>query len=238
MSLRRLLLWLALTGVLLLAGGAGFAWLRFNQPRSPLEQLRDYRPPLASIVLDRHGRQIGEFFVQRRRLVGRDDLPDHVIQAFVAAEDGRFYAHGGLDYPAILRAGWANLRGGRIEQGASTITQQLVKNVLLTPERSWRRKLREMFLARSLEHRLSKDEILLLYLNHIYFGNGAYGIAEAARSYFSKRVDELDLSEAALLAGLPQRPSAYSPTRNADAAKQYAELLDRAGGDACWSSAS
>jgi penicillin-binding protein 1A len=214
-----LLLWLAAALLPLLGGGAAFAWLRLDQPRSSVERLRDYRPPLASIVLDRHGRQIGEFFFQRRRLVGRDDLPDHVIQAFVAAEDGRFYAHAGLDYPAILRAGWANLRGGRIEQGASTITQQLVKNVLLTPERSWRRKLREMFLARNLEQRLSKDEILLLYLNHIYFGNGAYGIAEAARSYFAKRVDELDLSEAALLAGLPQRPSAYSPTRNACAAE-------------------
>jgi penicillin-binding protein 1A len=200
--------------------------------RDPLEPLLDYRPPLASVVTDRHGRVIGQFFVQRRRLVRLDDVPEHVIQAFVASEDGRFFQHAGLDIPAILRAAWTNLRGGRIEQGASTITQQMVKNVLLTPERTWSRKLREIRLALEVERRLDKHEILLIYMNHVYLGNGSYGIGDAARSYFGKDVSDLDLSEAALLAGLPQRPSAYSPVRHpeaADARRRYVlgQMLER-----------
>ena len=187
--------------------------------REPLEPLLSYRPPLASVITDRHGRMIGQFFVQRRRLVRLDEVPEHVIQAFVASEDARFFQHAGLDIPAILRAAWTNLRSGRIEQGASTITQQMVKNVLLTPERTWSRKLREMLLALEVERRLSKHEILLIYLNHAYLGNGSYGVGDAARSYFGKEVSELDLSEAALLAGLPQRPSAYSPVRHPEAAE-------------------
>lgn len=187
--------------------------------RDPLEPLLDYRPPLASVVTDRHGLVIGQFFVQRRRLVRLDDIPEHVIQAFVASEDARFFQHAGLDIPAILRAAWTNLRSGHIEQGASTITQQMVKNVLLTPERTWSRKLREMLLALEVERRLSKHEILLIYLNHVYLGNGSYGVGDAARSYFGKDVSELDISEAALLAGLPQRPSSYSPVRHPEAAE-------------------
>ncbi|MBW2667234.1 MAG: PBP1A family penicillin-binding protein, partial [Deltaproteobacteria bacterium] len=191
-----------------------------------------YRPAVASIVLDRHGDVIGQYFVQRRRLVRIDDVPKHVIDAFVASEDGHFFEHGGIDFTAILRAALANLRAGRIEQGASTITQQLVKNMLLTSDRTWSRKLREVALALEVERRLSKEEILLTYLNQIYLGNGSYGVGDAARSYFGKDVAELDLSEAALLAGLPQRPSAYSPVRYPDAAearRQYvlARMLDR-----------
>jgi penicillin-binding protein 1A len=194
----------------------------------PLGPLLDYRPPVASVVLDRHGEVIGQYFVQRRKLVRIDEVPQHVIHAFVASEDGRFFEHGGVDFTAILRAAWANLRRGRIEQGASTITQQLVKNVLLTPERTWSRKLREVRLALEVERRLSKEEILLTYLNQIYLGNGSYGIGDASRSYFRKDVANLDLSEAALLAGLPPRPSGYSPVRHPEAAearRQY--VLDR-----------
>lgn len=194
----------------------------------PLAPLLDYRPPAASIVYDRNGREIGQFFVERRRLVRLDQLPPHVIQAFVASEDGRFFQHGGLDVGAILRAVWTNLCGGHIAQGASTITQQTVKNVLLTPDRTWQRKLREMLLALEVERRLDKDDILLIYLNHIYLGNGSYGVGDAARTYFGKDVSELDLSEAALLAGLPQRPSAYSPVRHPEAAEQRRRyVLDR-----------
>ena len=185
----------------------------------PLEPLLDYQPPVASVVTDQKGRVVAEFFVQRRRLVQLDELPEHVIDAFVASEDGRFFTHGGIDVSAILRAAWTNLRRGRIEQGGSTITQQLVKNVLLTPERTWTRKVREMWLALEVERRLTKHEILLTYLNHIYLGNGSYGIGDAALSYFGKHVSELDLSEAALLAGLPQRPSAYSPVSYPEAAE-------------------
>jgi len=185
----------------------------------PLQPLLDYRPPVASVVLDRHGELIGQYYVQRRQLVRIEDVPEHVIQAFVASEDARFFDHAGVDLTAILRAAWANLLHGRIKQGASTITQQLVKNVVLTHERTWSRKLREVMLAIEIERRLSKEEILLTYLNEIYLGNGSYGIGDAAQSYFGKDVSELNLAEAALLAGLPQRPSAYSPIRHPEAAE-------------------
>jgi penicillin-binding protein 1A len=225
---RRLLLLL-----LLVAAAIWSIGLTTSEPASPvandpLRALLDYRPPVASIVLDRQGQLIGQYFVQRRRLVQIEEVPEHVINAFVASEDARFYEHGGVDLTAILRAAWVNLRHGRIEQGASTITQQLVKNVVLSNERTWSRKLREVMLALEVERRLSKEEILLTYLNEIYLGNGSYGIGDAAHSYFGKDVSKLNLAESALLAGLPQRPSAYSPIRHPEAAetrRQY--VLDR-----------
>lgn len=219
--------------LLLLLAAIASAGLTTSEPASslandPLRPLLDYRPPVASVVLDRRGELIGQYFVQRRRLVRIEEVPAHVIQAFVASEDSRFFEHGGIDLTAMLRAAWANLRHGRIEQGASTITQQLVKNVVLTHERTWSRKLREVLLALEVERRLSKEEILLTYLNQIYLGNGSYGIGDAARSYFGKDVSELSLAEAALLAGLPQRPSAYSPIRHPEAAEiRRRYVLDR-----------
>ncbi len=212
-------------GTLVLAGAAlagGVAFERIFLSGLPdLARVEDYAPPLTSRVLDREGRPIGEFFEQRRILVPRDAIPELVKQAFVAGEDDQFYHHRGVDYVSILRAAWVNLRaGGQIKQGASTITQQTVKALLLSPERSFRRKVRELILARRLERRLDKDEILYLYLNQIYFGHGAWGIGEAARTYFGKPVSQLTVSEAALLAGLPQRPSAYSPFRNPEAAEK------------------
>lgn len=181
--------------------------------------LDDYRPPVVSEVFDRNGHLIGEFYTQQRRLVAINDIPRHVQFAFVAAEDGSFYTHGGVDYSSILRAALANLREGGIAQGASTITQQMVKSLLLTPERTYTRKMKEIILSRQIEQQFSKDEILYLYLNQIYFGNSAWGIGQAARSYFGKEAPALTISEAALLAGLPQRPSAYDPSRNPTAAE-------------------
>jgi len=194
--------------------------------------LDDYRPPVVSEVFDRKGRLIGEFYTQQRRLVAIEDIPRHVQYAFVAAEDGSFFEHKGIDYSSIIRAAIANLREGGIAQGASTITQQMVKSLLLTPERTYKRKMREIILSRRIEQQFSKEEILYLYLNQIYFGNSAWGIGQAARSYFGKSAAELTISEAALLAGLPQRPSAYDPTRNpaaAEARRRY--VLDRMWGD-------
>ena len=181
--------------------------------------LDDYRPPVVSEVFDRKGRVIGEFYTQQRRLVPIEDIPRHVQYAFVAAEDGAFFEHKGIDYSSIIRAAIANMREGGIAQGASTITQQMVKSLLLTPERTYKRKMREIILSRQIEQQLSKDEILYLYLNQIYFGNAAWGIGQAARSYFGKEAPQLTISEAALLAGLPQRPSAYDPNRNPEAAE-------------------
>ncbi len=207
---------------LIVAAGAGW-WALYQALLADLPELRglaDYRPPLTSTVFDRNGRLIGEFYEERRRLVTAQDLPHKLVLAFVAGEDANFFAHKGLDYMGILRALWVNLRaGGHIRQGASTITQQTVKGLLLTPERKWGRKFKEMILARRIEERFSKEEILFLYLNQIYFGHGAYGVAEAARTYFDKDVSKLTLSEAALLAGLPQRPSDYSPRNNPEAAE-------------------
>ncbi len=201
---------LGFLGLGALTGAVAFH-LAFLRDLPDIESLDDYRPRLATRVLDRHGVQIGEFYNERRQLVAYEDVPPHVVDAFVAGEDSTFFEHAGIDYQSILRAAWVNLRAGGVEQGASTITQQTVKTLLLTPERQLRRKVREMILARSLEQHLSKQEILYLYLNQIYFGSGAYGIGEAARTYFGKPVTELSVSEAALLAGLPKAPSRYSP---------------------------
>jgi len=181
--------------------------------------LDDYRPPVVSEVFDRNGKLIGEFFTQQRRIIPIDEIPKHVQLAFVAAEDGSFFEHTGIDYVSIMRAAIANLREGGIAQGASTITQQMVKSLLLTPERTYKRKMREIILARRIEQQFSKEEILFLYLNQIYFGNSAWGIGQAARAYYGKEAQDLTISEAALLAGLPQRPSAYDPNRNPEAAE-------------------
>ena len=209
---------------LVVALGAAAALLVYTALVADLPDLRsleDYRPPLTSVVLDRSGRPIGEFYEERRRLVDLEDLPPHVVQAFIAAEDKTFFEHEGVDYASIVRAAWTNLQaGGEIRQGASTITQQLVKSMLLSPEQTLRRKVREMLLARRIEQRFSKQEILHLYLNQIYFGSGAYGIAEAARTYFGKEVGAIDMGEAALLAGLPKAPTRFSPYRNPERAEE------------------
>ena len=215
----RILLGLLVLATLGVAAGAAAIYLSFLRDLPDLHDIEDYRPALASRVLDRHGRTIGEFYTERRRVAPLADIPQHAQLAFVAAEDSAFYQHSGIDYESILRAAWVDLRSGEIRQGASTITMQLVKQLLLSPERKFRRKLREMVLARQLEKDFSKDEILYLYLNQIYFGHGAWGIGEAARTYFGKPVEALTISESAMLAGLPQRPTDYSPFRDYDSAE-------------------
>jgi penicillin-binding protein 1A len=214
---------LAAFGLSLLLGLAGVIafYIAFVRDLPDLHDVRDYRPALTSRVFDRRGEPIGEFFTERRQLTPLEDLPEHVVSAFIASEDSSFFEHSGIDYVSILRAAWVNLRaGGEIKQGASTITQQMVKGLLLSPERKFRRKIREMILAHRIEQRFSKEEILYLYLNQIYFGHGAYGIGEAARTYFGKQVGDLDVSEAALLAGLPKAPSRYSPFSHPEAAER------------------
>jgi len=201
------------------AGAIGFTlydqyWLRLP----PLSKLLTYDPPVATRVYADDGQLVSEFFFEKRYLTPMDRIPSVVRDAFVAAEDSEFYRHRGIDLKGISRAFFANLRAGDVVQGGSTITQQVVKSLLLTPERSYRRKLREVLLSLKIERELSKDEILYLYLNQIYLGDGNYGIGAAARSYFGKDPSELTLPEAALLAGLPKAPSRYSPTRNAEGA--------------------
>lgn len=174
----------------------------------------NYRPPQVTRVLARDGTLLTELFTQRRTVVAIDTLPPHVKLALLAAEDAHFYEHEGLNYLGMLRALVVNLRSGRTRQGASTITQQVVKNILLDPERTYRRKIREVILAKRIEQELTKDQILELYLNHIYFGHGRYGIEEAARYYFGRPARDISLSQAALLAGLVASPESYSPRKS------------------------
>ncbi|MCC6555491.1 MAG: PBP1A family penicillin-binding protein [Polyangiaceae bacterium] len=199
---------LALTAIAAAAVALGVRRYEADLP-STLD-LKDYRPPQVTRILARDGTVLGELFTERRTVVRVGDIPGHVKLAVLAAEDAGFYEHAGLNYLGMLRALAVNLRGGK-RQGASTITQQVVKNVLLTPERTFDRKAREVILARRIEQELTKDEILELYLNKIYFGHGRYGVEEAARHYFGKGVRDVSLAEAALLAGVVKGPGVYSP---------------------------
>jgi penicillin-binding protein 1A len=192
------------------------------------ESLKDFRFSTPSIVYSDDGEVIAEFFSERREVVPLALVPPHLVQAFVAGEDARFFRHGGIDYTAILRALYRNLFSGEIIQGGSTITQQVVKSLLLTPERTFSRKAKEAILAYRIEKDLSKEEILFLYLNQIYLGNGAYGVAAAAEVYFGKPVQELSLAEAAVLAGLPRAPSRNAPSHHpAQARKRQTYVLQR-----------
>jgi hypothetical protein len=166
-----------------------------------INSLQDYRPNLITRVLDVDGNEIASFAKERRVIIPIEQVPKHVVDAFIAAEDGSFYEHKGLDYGGILRAAATNVLEGRKAQGASTITQQVAKTFLLTPERSYTRKLKDMVLARRIEESLSKNDILYLYLNQIYFGAGAYGIEAAAQTYFGKSARDLQVHEAAVIAG-------------------------------------
>jgi penicillin-binding protein 1A len=179
-----------------------------------------YRPPQVTRVLARDGTMLAELFTERRTVVSIDTLPPHVKLAILGAEDAHFYEHEGLNYLGMLRAMVVNLRSGKTRQGASTITQQVVKNILLDPERTYRRKIREVILAKKIEQELTKDQILELYLNHIYFGHGRYGIEEAARYYFGRPAREVSLSQAALLAGLVASPESFSPRKSPTKADQ------------------
>jgi hypothetical protein len=200
------------------AAGA-VVYREFTIALPPVAQLLDYRPPAVSRVFAADGTVIGEFYIEKRYVLPIYRIPELVQLAFLAAEDASFYQHRGIDPVGIVRAAIYNYRAGGTRQGGSTITQQVVKSLLLTPERSYERKLKELVLAIRLERELTKAEILSLYLNQIYLGNGAYGVQAASREYFDKDVADLGLAEAALLAGLPQAPSRYSPLRHLDRAK-------------------
>lgn len=204
---------LCLIGLLVAGALSIFLVVRHYQSKLPdIEQLkRGYQPAQVTRVLARDGTLLGSIFTERRTVVKFEDVPGHVKLAFLAAEDASFYEHEGLDYFGMLRAMVANFRAGSTRQGASTITQQVVKNLLLSPERTYERKIKETILASRLERELGKDEILWLYLNHIYLGHGRYGVEEASRHYFAKSARGLDLSEAALLAGLAAAPERFSP---------------------------
>ncbi len=216
----RLLLGPLLIGLTL--SGAGLWWFHLTVLSTLPEDLstwRGWRPPTTCVVRDAQGGWMDEFSLERRYWVDLDQLPPHVVRAFLAAEDRRFYEHGGVDPAGILRALWTNLTAGGVQQGGSTITQQLVKNLIVGDERSYTRKMKEAVLAGRLEQELSKDRILELFVNYVFLGAGNYGVEAAARDYFGVSARELDPGQAALIAGLIPAPSRYNPRRSAEQAR-------------------
>lgn len=184
-----------------------------------IRNVSHYQPPQTTLIYDRHGKVMDRIFRENRVVVPLDRMHPLVPKAFVAAEDGRFFEHPGLDFFSVFRALANNLRKGRKSQGGSTITQQVAKGLLLTPEKTYLRKFKEAILAWRIDTLLNKEEIIYIYLNHIYLGEGAYGVEAASLAYFDKSASELNLAEVALLAGLPQAPSRYSPRDNWDKAR-------------------
>jgi penicillin-binding protein 1A len=205
------------------AGVAGLVFLFTfygSDPNLPkISKLDDFHPKQVTRILDRTGSPIGELGLEKRTVVPFTSIPKVLVNAVVAAEDADYFNHEGIDYRGMLRAFIENVLRGRTAQGGSTITQQVVKTMLLSPERTMRRKVQEIILARQLSQKLSKEEVLGLYLNQIYYGHGRYGCEEAARYYFGKSIREVNLAEAALLAGLPQSPERLSPRKHPEAAK-------------------
>jgi penicillin-binding protein 1A len=226
----RVLLWAAaiasagLVSVLIVVGVA----LAVAYPNLPdVSDLSDYRPKLPLRIYSAEGILIGEFGEERRNLTPIKDIPKVMKDAVIAVEDARFYSHSGVDYLGVLRAGLANL-GKAKSQGASTITMQVARNVYLSSEKTFTRKLYEVLLTFKLEHLLSKEQILEIYMNQIFLGNRAYGFAAAAETYYGKPLKDITIAEAAMLAGLPKAPSAFNPLTNpsrAHARQQY--IIDR-----------
>jgi penicillin-binding protein 1A len=205
--------------IIFLLGFTG--WFYYMLAKLPkVDRLADYKPPIVTQVLGDDGSLVGEFYLERRTVVPVDKIPRKLIQAFVAAEDSNFFQHKGIDYFGIVRAAVKNVISMRKKEGASTITQQVAKSMLLTSEKSYSRKIKEAILASRMEKKLSKDEILYIYLNQIYLGAGAYGVQLAAETYFGKGVDQLNLAEMTMLAGLPKAPNSYSPIKHMEKAKE------------------
>lgn len=204
---------------------AGLAAALIYPNLPPLESLTDYRPKLPLRIYTADGALIGEFGEERRAFIAIDQVPQSMKQAIIAAEDERFYTHGGVDTLGVLRAAGSNLLSGGAKEGASTITMQVARNFFLSNEKTLSRKLSEAMLAMKIEHTLSKDKILELYINQIYLGQRAYGFEAAARTYFGKPMRELSLAEFAMLAGLPKAPSRYNPVVNFPRAKARQEYV-------------
>lgn len=201
-----LLLCLLLTAFL---GSLLFALVSLDIPE--LTSVAHYRPPQASLVYDRQGAIVARIFEENRTVIPLSEMPELLPKAFIAAEDNRFFEHPGLDFLSVLRAAVVNLWRGERGQGGSTITQQVARSLLLTPEKTFVRKFKEAILAWRIDTLLSKEEILYIYLNQIYLGAGTYGVEAASHAYFRKRAADLTLAEMAVLAGLPQAPSRYTP---------------------------
>jgi penicillin-binding protein 1A len=211
-----MLLLLMLAGVLAVVG----VYFYLSEDLPKISSLKDYQPPVITTVYSDDNRKIGEFYKERRIVLPLSKMPPMLKEAFISAEDARFYKHKGIDILSIIRAFFKNIEAGTIVQGGSTITQQVTKSFLLTPEKSYTRKIKEAILAYRIDKTFTKEEVLFLYLNQIYLGHGAYGVEAASENYFGKSARELNLAECAMLAGLPQAPSRYSPFKHPERAKQ------------------
>lgn len=225
-ALRIAAMWgLTLALWMIVLGGAAIAFLAWDLP-SVDSALSATRKPVV-LVVDRNGRQIARFGERRGEAIGVEDMPPYLVQAVIATEDRRFFEHFGIDILGIARAAFANLKAGRIVQGGSTITQQAAKNLFLSSERSFKRKIQEVLLAISLEERFTKNEILALYLNRVYFGSGTFGIDAASQAYFGVPAREMTLRQATVIAGLLKAPSKLSPLTNPQGASARADdVLD------------
>lgn len=208
--------------------GGFFAYKKLAADLPDISALRVYKPSQVSQLYDDKGDLAAEFYVEKRIVVTLDSIPERLVHATIAVEDAHFFEHHGLDIEGMARAMVANLRAGRVVQGGSSITQQVAKALLLSPERTLKRKVKEAVLSVMIDRVYSKYEILEIYLNHIYYGHGAYGVEAAAQMYFGKHMAELTLAESAMLAGLPKAPNNYSPVRFPDKAKARREhVLNR-----------
>src|SRR5271170_6579900 len=230
----KLIRFLFVCAVILAIAGAGFVGItiwHFGRDLPDYQQLANFQPPITTRVQAGNGRLLAEYASERRVFVPIQAIPKPVVDAFISAEDKNFYSHHGIDPVSIVRAAITDvgrMRANRRPIGASTITQQVAKNMLLTNEVSLTRKIKEILLATRIEAALPKDRILELYLNEIYLGSGAYGVASAAMTYFDKSLDELTIGEAAFLAGLPKAPNRYNPSRHPQAATARRDwVLDR-----------
>lgn len=216
----KIVLWTTVGIILIIAASGAVLWYLWSSNLPYIGSLREYNPSIITEILSDDNQVIGRFSNEKRIVISLDQVPKHLIHAFVAAEDARFFEHEGVDYQGIFRAFIKNLQAGNKAQGGSTITQQVARDLLLKNfQKTYKRKVREIILSMQIEKNFSKEKILSLYINQPYMGHGAYGVEAAARTYFNKNASELNIAESALLAGLPQAPSKYSPISHFDKAK-------------------
>ena len=206
---------LAFIFVVAIALGGAFLYF-YSQVRFDAYTIIDYKPKLATQIFDRNNELIANIFEENRIYVKYNDIPPRVIEALVAIEDTSYFEHGGINVEAMARAAIKDIKARKLVEGASTLTQQLIKNLALSREKKFTRKIKEVVLAMKLESELSKEDIIERYLNHVYFGHGYYGIKTAAEGYFRKELNELSIKEIAMLVGMPKAPSTYDPTKHLD----------------------
>ena len=211
--------------IAIIFAGAGLGFLTASLNTKP-GLIDDIRPPASSQIYDINGKLITNIHSEQNRIpVKLSKVPKNLQEAFIAVEDARFYQHSGIDPRGILRAVWSNITNRGVAEGGSTITQQLAKNAYLSQEQTLKRKIQEVFLALQIERNYTKNEILELYLNQIYFGQGAYGVEAASQVYFNKNVEDITLAEAAMLAGIPKSPNYYSPLNNLKASQDRKNVV-------------